>query len=401
MFRKKKQNVPYLFTTKRRSRGKRRGNKEFNPKPFLIVLGCFAGIGALFFSLPKVYANPFKKVTIVDGYGEYTLLTKASTVGEIYKSGILNLKESDSTVSLDTPVNSGMTVYVDRSIVVNVISGGTNIKLRTKNGTAREILNQAGISFRETDSFNMSLDEPLKNGDTVVHAMIETKTVTKRVALNYDTVTVEDSTLEKGKTDVIFSGENGYKNVSYLITYQDGVEMARVIASEKVVKEPVSRKIAVGTMERVVSASSSGSGSSSVSSGSSGGSKGSGSSGGSKGSGSSGSSSYNKPSRPVNIIGSPKDLDPQRISGTKVMSVTAYTHTGNATATGVMPGYGTVAVDPKQIPLGTKLYIPGYGVGIAQDTGNMAPNTIDLFMDTNEECIKWGRKSLTIYILKY
>ena len=80
--------------------------------------------------------------------------------------------------------------------------------------------------------------------------------------------------------------------------------------------------------------------------------------------------------------------------------ITAYTHTGRKTATGVWPEVGTVAVDPSVIPYGTRLYIPGYGFGVAQDTG-VSGNHIDVFFDTEAECITYGRKrDRTIYILE-
>ena len=67
-----------------------------------------------------------------------------------------------------------------------------------------------------------------------------------------------------------------------------------------------------------------------------------------------------------------------------------------------MPSVGPVAVDPSVIPLGTRLYIPGYGFGVAQDTGGsfISGNTVDLFMNTEAECRSWGIRSVKIYILK-
>jgi 3D (Asp-Asp-Asp) domain-containing protein len=89
---------------------------------------------------------------------------------------------------------------------------------------------------------------------------------------------------------------------------------------------------------------------------------------------------------------------------TKTMDVqaTGYTSTGNAkTATGTTPHHGTIAVDPDVIPLGTKMYIPGYGVGVAEDTGGaIKGNIIDLYFDSEQEAIQWGRRNVTIYILK-
>jgi 3D (Asp-Asp-Asp) domain-containing protein len=66
---------------------------------------------------------------------------------------------------------------------------------------------------------------------------------------------------------------------------------------------------------------------------------------------------------------------------------------------------GTVAVAPDVIPYHTLLYVPGYGYCLAEDTGGFrfnSPNQLDLFMDTEEECIKWGRKiDHTVYIVEY
>lgn len=83
------------------------------------------------------------------------------------------------------------------------------------------------------------------------------------------------------------------------------------------------------------------------------------------------------------------------------VQATAYTHTGNTTFTGVYPHVGTVAVDPALIPLGSRLWIEGYGYGIAQDTGGaIKGHRIDLFMDTKAECLNWGRRTVKIYILE-
>ena len=78
------------------------------------------------------------------------------------------------------------------------------------------------------------------------------------------------------------------------------------------------------------------------------------------------------------------------------------------TASGARAKRGTVAVDPRVIPLGTKLYVksltpgvPDYGFAIAQDTGGaIKGNKIDLFMDTVWECLQFGRRPVMVYILK-
>ena len=83
-----------------------------------------------------------------------------------------------------------------------------------------------------------------------------------------------------------------------------------------------------------------------------------------------------------------------------VVETTAYTWTGNTTFTGTWPKQGTIAVDPDVIPLGTQVYIVGYGFATAEDTGGAIDGEIvDLYMDTEEACIAWGRRDAVVYIL--
>jgi 3D (Asp-Asp-Asp) domain-containing protein len=67
------------------------------------------------------------------------------------------------------------------------------------------------------------------------------------------------------------------------------------------------------------------------------------------------------------------------------------------TATGVPTGWGVVAVDPSVIPLGTHMTIPGYGSGVAADTGSAIRGaTIDLWFPTVAQAEAWGRRTVTI-----
>jgi 3D (Asp-Asp-Asp) domain-containing protein len=81
-----------------------------------------------------------------------------------------------------------------------------------------------------------------------------------------------------------------------------------------------------------------------------------------------------------------------------VVSATCYDLPGK-TATGMPVGRGVVAVDPSVIPLGSKLYIPGYGNGVAADIGGgIRGNIIDLWYPTYAECAAWGRRTVTITV---
>jgi 3D (Asp-Asp-Asp) domain-containing protein len=85
-------------------------------------------------------------------------------------------------------------------------------------------------------------------------------------------------------------------------------------------------------------------------------------------------------------------------AGTRTVTVTAtgYSLAGN-TATGLPVGFGVVAVDPSVIPLGTRLTIPGYGEGVAADTGGSVRGLqIDLWFPTLADALAWGRRTVTI-----
>ena len=94
-----------------------------------------------------------------------------------------------------------------------------------------------------------------------------------------------------------------------------------------------------------------------------------------------------------------------RYTSVMVMEASAYLPTDGGgdciTATGLPATHGVVAVDPDVIPLGTRLYIPGYGVAIAADTGGMIEgDMIDLCMESYDDCMDFGRRDIDVYILE-
>lgn len=98
--------------------------------------------------------------------------------------------------------------------------------------------------------------------------------------------------------------------------------------------------------------------------------------------------------------------DSNNYKATYTMTATAYSG-GTLTAMGLKPirdpnGLSTIAVDPSVIPLGTKVHVPGYGYAIASDTGGaIKGNIIDLYMNSEEECFRWGRRPVTVHIIAY
>lgn len=78
--------------------------------------------------------------------------------------------------------------------------------------------------------------------------------------------------------------------------------------------------------------------------------------------------------------------------------LTAYTHTGNPMANGQMPFVGAVACN--SLPIGTVIYIEGYGTYTVCDTGGMGGGVIDIFMNSYDECIQFGRQGADVYIIE-
>lgn len=94
------------------------------------------------------------------------------------------------------------------------------------------------------------------------------------------------------------------------------------------------------------------------------------------------------------------------LSNARIVTVEAYAYSpqdpgmGQYTASGTLLRRGVIAVDPNYIPMGTAVYIPGYGKAIAEDIGwNIQGNTIDIAFDTHEEAIWFGRQFIEIYLL--
>ena len=102
-------------------------------------------------------------------------------------------------------------------------------------------------------------------------------------------------------------------------------------------------------------------------------------------------------SMPKNVEEAPGEIQGKYLD---VFELTAYCY-GNITATGTTPTANrTIAVDPKVIPLGRKVYIEGYGTYIAEDTGGVVKgNIIDIYIPGYDNCINFGRRTAKVYLL--
>lgn len=173
--------------------------------------------------------------------------------------------------------------------------------------------------------------------------------IEEEVEIPYETERILDPSLSKGQIVLIQKGERGLVRQKYAVLLRRGAEFKRRLLEHQIIREAKKEVTALGTKNTIIQSS----------------------------------RSFSAPRKVYRLY------------------TTAYTHTGNPTFTGVYPHIGTIAVDPAVIPLGSRLWVEGYGYGVAEDTGGLIHgNIIDLFMDSREECLAWGRKKVNVYLLQ-
>jgi len=197
----------------------------------------------------------------------------------------------------------------------------------------------------------------MRVGAYVSHLHIDTKVHSRRIYFDADPTVRYSPRLGPGEHKILQSGAHGVAWVTERVTMWDNVVVNRQVLSREVVHNPT---------------------------------------------------------RGVMLVGTPRTLAQLRLVMPKVALGTAMTMIATAytadtatsaptgyTATGILAQEGVVAVDPRVIPLGTKLFVPGYGIALAADTGGaIIGNRIDLCMDSYSRAVEFGRRPVQVYILK-
>nr|WP_204617707.1 3D domain-containing protein [Desulforadius tongensis] len=248
-----------------------------------------------------------------------------------------------------------------RQVTIHV--DGKSYSLYTFKESVQEVILQSGIYVGERDIVTPSLASPVKEHQNIKITRVTQKYIYEEQVVPFKIIRKPDYRLPKGIEIVKQNGANGLKQLVHLVTLHDGVEVGRKLVKTKIINKPQPKVIVAGkrtifsTVNRSVSVSRA-------------------------------------------VYGD--RLKNKRTEFAFNAEATAYTFTGNNTATGITPFRGVVAVDPRVIPLGTKLYVEGYGECIALDTGGAIKGSrIDVFFPTREEAIKWGRKMVKVHVLTY
>ncbi len=323
----------------------------------------------------EIKVHRSQTVKIYDDEELVATVTVAGTVQDALDKAGIKLGEKDIvSPSADTVLTEDQEVYITRSESVKVIADGKTEYVPFTTGTVADVLDRQGISLGKNDEVSPSLDTELSIGDAVVVERVTYKIRVTTETLEYDTVTKSDSTVPSGTTKILQAGENGARTVAYKDKIVDGEVAESEELKEQVLKEPVDQVIAKGTKVAVTATNT--------------------------------ISQMSLPSKYTL-----KDGVPTNALKTITGPATAYSASSGAKcATGVTAQTGYVAVDPKEIPYGSELYIVSadgkqvYGYAIAADTGGFTKTTnvvVDLYMNTNAQCCQWGRRNVVIYVLSW
>ncbi|MBC1317622.1 G5 and 3D domain-containing protein [Listeria booriae] len=327
----------------------------------------------------KITYVPAKQITINDEGKEVNVWTTKNTVAEVLKDENITTRPQDAlNVALDSKIAKNMEVKIDRAVALAIQNGAKKETTWTTKDTVADLLAEKNIKLDAHDKVLPAKTAKLANNMTVVVTYVDKKTDEKKSQVAYKTVVKEDDNLAAGVEKVVQEGKAGEKVAKYDVVLENGKEKQRKLLAEEVTAKPEDKIVVRGTKEKVVATPVSNSTSSSK-----------------KATTPSKSSSSNSNATQV----SSKPSGGQTIK----MESTAYSG-GGTTATGINltanPGLKVVAVDPSVIPLGSRVYVEGYGEAIAGDTGGaIKGNIVDVYFPNESQCYSWGRRTVNVTIL--
>lgn len=312
-----------------------------------------------------------KAAVEVDGK-EHLVDTEGSVLRTIANSGITLESGDEVSVDLGSLAYDGMEINIDRAYDVYVEDGDTVYTYRSTACKAGEAVYALGLTLGEEDELDLPPETDLFEGDTVRILRCSYAERTAEETIDFGTIEIPDRSLFEGQTRVISRGIPGTREVVYRDKYLGTTCVESEPLRESVTKQPIDAVKAVGT--RVFSVA--------------------------------GKTPYSNLPLPDGF-----ELDengvPAHYKSYFDGVATAY-YGDQYTASGMPPGVGHVAVDPKVIPYGTELWVASldgqyvYGYAIAADTGGFVKGgwaDMDLFMNTEDECWDFGIRGVRIYIL--
>ena len=307
-----------------------------------------------------------KTYVITDGDRVVTYTTFATDPAEVLGEAGLALEAYDSfTTQGDTAIT------INRAETVTIRYYGEEMEAASNGETVGQLLTRLGLETASGDRLSHSLDTAVEDGMVLTIDKVVTRQETYTRNVPHEVSRCDDATLPEGIEEQLVEGQDGELLCTASVTYINGREISREVTSETMTIAPVTQIIAVGTGEV-------------------------------------------REEEAELVIGDGFIKLPTgevlTYTRTDTVRATAYTHTDagcdTITATGTTVHMGTVAVDPRFIPYGTRMFIVSndgeyvYGLAVAEDCGGaIKRDRMDLYFPTYEECIQFGFRSCTIYFL--
>lgn len=318
------------------------------------------------------------KVSVSDEGKTLEYMSSGQTVEAVLNQTGYTLAEGDVTVpAKDSAVSPDMLIEIRRAKEVIIIDDNGERKIKSAASTVSDLLSELGVSHGGENHVNLPASTGIKEGMKIKISSVSVEYEEVEETIPYKTENRNNSSLAKGTSKVARAGKNGVKVVTYEVKYKDGVEIERNAVNTEIKEDAVTKIVDIGTKAKSATPAA-------------------------KSTSSSGTSSQKgfSYSKVLTCSASAYDLSYESCGK----------HPGDPnygiTASGMRAQYGVVAVDPRVIPLGTRLYIEAvdgswtYGYCVAGDTGGgIKGNKVDLFYNSRAEAINFGRRQAKVYIL--
>lgn len=312
-----------------------------------------------------------KEVAITIDEEKTSLWTTNNKVQDILEEAEIELTEHDKvSPALTEQLGEEDSITIDKAYEFMLVDGGEEQKYWSTSTTVGDFLNREEIELDELDRLEGNLDSEITPGSVVEIVRVAKETTTVEEEEKFTVETKSDKSLLKGREKVVQEGKKGVVAREYEIVKENGKEVSRSLIGEKTIKEPTKQVVAVGTKTVVASANTA-----------------------------STASTNQTVSRDNSAPAGGKEF---------YVTATAYTAGCNGcsgvTATGINlnanPNLKVIAVDPSVIPLGSKVWVEGYGHAIAGDTGGaIKGNKIDLHVPTKQQAYSFGRRQVKIKVM--
>jgi uncharacterized protein YabE (DUF348 family) len=279
---------------------------------------------------PQVSLRRAASLTLMDDGLAKTLYTTDATVGQVLQENEVQLYLGDQVnPRLQEPITPNMVITIDRSVPVEIIVDGRQLLTRTRAGSVASVLGQEGVALVGADRVEPDLNAAVQEGMTIQVTRVREEYLVESDPIPFETVWVADPEVEIDSVRLAQEGQVGLTKRRYRVVYEDGVEVDRVLEDVWAAQPPITKTMAYGT--KIV----------------------------------------------IRTLETPEGpIDYWR-------KMRVYTTSYKPASCGKPPdhpryGYtrlgwklkkGIVAVDPDVIPLKTEMYVPGYGLARAGDTG--------------------------------